>query len=219
MASSVEREIRNTLIDKLRALRPDSRIIHELNTAGTGSSRADVAAIGKEEILLFEIKSEKDVLKRLASQRAAFEPRSHKTFYVLDKKFFVEEPFISLDSKSIVMCPELTEIMGYGGIVRDHIWRYPEPHAKDYFRDHTWKINPKKSLFMTPAARPILNMLWHSELREVCIETSTPFKSRDTMSDLTERLVLGLTGRQVVQQVCKALRKREFAEADDVVLE
>lgn len=213
MASTIEREMRNNLIDKLRALRPESRIIHELNTAGQGSCRADIAAIGKEEILLFEIKSEKDVLKRLAKQKAAFEACSHKAFFVLDKKFFTPKQLTYVDKFSLDPNTELTEALGTSWL-KDNVWHYPEPRPSDYHRDHSWKIKHEQSC---PSAKGILRMLWADELREVCKNLNLPYRSKDNMAHLIERITLDATGRDVVKQVCLMLRKRIFAEADDAV--
>jgi len=68
MSSASEEEIRAAVVGRLRELMPDARIVHELNVAGQGSNRIDVAAIGKQAIVGVEIKSRKDVLKRLDEQ-------------------------------------------------------------------------------------------------------------------------------------------------------
>ena len=189
--------MRDTLIDKLRVWRPDSRIIHELNTAGTGSPRADIACIGREEILLFEIKSERDVLKRLPHQWEAFNACSHKTFLILDKKF--------------TKAKDLEELKNLKHCRKDNIWTYPETPAK------LWTIAPRgfrQTFLPTPDTRRTLNLLWRAELIEVCNNLSLPYASKDNMLMLVERIILGATGRQIIQQVCQMLRTRKFANAD-----
>ena len=220
MASIIENEMRNCVIDKLRAFRPESRIIHELNTAGTGSPRADLACVGVSEILLFEIKSEKDVLKRLAKQWEAFSACSHQTYLVLDKKFFTINNKINRVRPFIVEPEEFKSLKGYG--THKNLWYYPEPKKTDFSLDHTWKIVPRgfgQDIFPTPNLRPMLQLLWREELLEVCRVTSLPFIARDNMMKLVERMILGLTGRQIVEQVCRMLRKRKFAVADEPIIE
>jgi len=215
--SIVEREIRNSVIDKIRQLRPDSRIIHELNTNGTGSCRADIAAIGIEEILMFEIKSERDKLARLTKQQEAFKNCSHKFFIVLDKKFFKEKVYSDDRKNCLEPNLELETILG-SRLVKDHIWHYPEPLTDQFLFDHSWKIEPRRygqNFFPTPNTRAMLNLLWAEELREVCRNLVLPYLSKDNMMKLIERIILGATGRHIVQQVCLMLRKRRFAEADD----
>jgi hypothetical protein len=210
--SSVEREIRNTVIDKIRQVRPCSRIIHELNTAGTGSPRADLAVVGLSEILLFEIKSEKDVLKRLDHQWKAFKRCSHQTFLVLDKKFFVEKVYANGAGTRFDPSEPLIEIVG--SHVKDFVWTYPEPlRNSNRYMDQTWKI---KGLYDTPDTRAMLNLLWRDELVSLCKNLGLPYLAKENMTKLTERLILGATGRQITEGVCAALRTRPFAEADEV---
>lgn len=196
--SIIENEMRNTVIDKLRALRPDSRIIHELNTAGTGSARADLACIGKSEILLFEIKSERDTLKRLTSQWEAFSRASHRTILVLDRKFFPDlnilSPHLHLDLKN---CRS------------ENIWLYPEKYH--------WNLNVRGyglNFLPTPELKPTLNMLWREELLTLCNNLNVKYLSKDNMLTLVERIILNCTGRDIIEQVCSALRTRKFAKAD-----
>lgn len=213
MASVAEREMRNTVIDKIRQFRPNSRIIHELNTAGHGSPRADLAAVGEAEILLFEIKSEKDVLKRLDHQWKAFSACSHQTFLVLDKKFFVEKVYANNAGTRYDPGPKLSEILG--SHAKNHVWPYPEPQRnKNKYADQSWKV---KMRYDTPNTRAMLNLLWRAELIELCKNLSVSFYAKDNMAVLTERLILGSTGRQITEGVCRALRQRPFAEADAVL--
>lgn len=219
MASIYEKEMRLSVIDKLRAYRPESRIIHELNTAGTGSPRADLACVGKSEILLFEIKSEKDVLKRLVKQWDAFSACSHQTYLVLDKKFFTITQLPNRVRPVIVEPEEFKNLKGY--TTHKNLWYYPEPKKTDFSWDHTWKIEPRKfsqDSFPTPNPRHMLQLLWREELLEVCRDTALPFIAKDNMMKLVERMVLGLTGRTIVEQVCRMLRKRRFAVADDPII-
>jgi hypothetical protein len=191
-----------------------------LNTAGTGSPRADLACVGRAEILLFEIKSEKDVLKRLAKQWEAFSACSHQTYLVLDKKFFTISNHTNRVRPFIVEPEEFKSLKGYG--TNKNLWYYPEPKKTDFSLDHTWKIVPrgsKQDSFPTPELRAVLQLLWREELLEVCRDTALPYQSKDNMMKLVERMILGLTGRQIITQTCRMLRKRPFAVADQAIID
>jgi hypothetical protein len=79
--------------------------------------------------------------------------------------------------------------------------------------DQTWKI---KGLYDTPDTRAMLNLLWRDELVSLCKNLGLPYLAKENMTKLTERLILGATGRQITEGVCAALRTRPFAEADEV---
>lgn len=64
---SAEQEIRIAAAELAQQYWPSARIVHELNVE-TGSSRADMAVIGSEELILIELKSERDKLERLDAQ-------------------------------------------------------------------------------------------------------------------------------------------------------
>lgn len=214
--SVVEREIRNTVIDKIRQVRPASRIIHELNTAGTGSPRADLAAIGESEILMFEIKSERDVLKRLDHQWTAFSKCSHQAFMVLDRKFFVETTYANNAGVRYDLGEKLSAVMNVSRLNGGHLWVYPEPRKNpNKYADQSWKVKP---LYQTPEIRAMLRLLWRAELVETLKLYGLPYKASDNMDKLVERLILGCTGRQCVEGVCRALRARPFAEADAPII-
>lgn len=63
--SEAEVRIRDKAVALLREALPDARIIHEFDLFGV---RMDLAAVTPEEIVLVEIKSERDKLDRLANQ-------------------------------------------------------------------------------------------------------------------------------------------------------
>lgn len=212
-----ERVMRDAVIDKIRQYRPKSRIIHELNTNGTGSCRADLAAIGIEEILTFEIKSERDVLKRLTKQWDAFRDCSHKSFIVLDQKFFTTKTCTD-SRKPFFVEPE--DVKALKNCYDGNVWIYPEPKQDAYLFDYTWKIGPThrfgNTFFQTPDTRAMLNLLWREELLTLCRNLNLTYVAKDNMKMLIERIILGITGRQIVVQVCAALRSRPFAVADEI---
>lgn len=69
---------------------PGARIVHELNVAGQGTNRIDVAAIETQAIVGVEIKSRKDMLKRLAEQWDTFSKCCHCIIVAAHEKHFIE---------------------------------------------------------------------------------------------------------------------------------
>lgn len=67
--SEAEREVREAVVARLRLIRPDARIINEINASAFGN-RIDVMAVSRTEIISVEIKSKKDKLSRLPKQIA-----------------------------------------------------------------------------------------------------------------------------------------------------
>jgi hypothetical protein len=65
--SEAEERIRAKVEAEFRRRWPDARIVHEL-VLNQGGVRIDLAAITEDALIVAEIKSERDVLKRLAGQ-------------------------------------------------------------------------------------------------------------------------------------------------------
>lgn len=65
--SEAEERIRAKAEEKLRRVFPTARIIHELMLQ-QGGCRIDLAAVTEDRLIVVEIKSERDVLKRLDEQ-------------------------------------------------------------------------------------------------------------------------------------------------------
>ena len=87
--SAAEAEVREVVVEHLRACRPRARIIHEINVC-QGGCRVDVMAVDREEIVAVEIKSERDKLDRLPNQMAAMKSVAHHCVVALHEKFLVE---------------------------------------------------------------------------------------------------------------------------------
>ena len=185
MASQAERDMRDLVVQRLRKLRPEARIIHEVNCWGSGSPRVDVMAVSPDELVGVEIKSERDTLDRLALQVKAFRDRMH-----------------------LVLCvhgvhrqnPEYPRFRG------DEEWPYPVEDLK------RWTLHRFRR---TPAASSnLLGMLWHEELASIAARHTCNVTRSATRGAMITVLALDLTGREVRREVCRCLRLRRFAEAD-----
>ncbi|UXS01111.1 hypothetical protein [Agrobacterium tumefaciens] len=213
-----EQEIRDVVVARLRELLPDARIVHELNVAGQGSNRIDVAAVTKEHIVGVEIKSRKDVLKRLDEQWKAFNDVCHFVAVAAHEKHFADfrEPYWDSDHT-----PErhLNHPLFFGKRFsrRKNIWRYPKPEMSDWnYGRHgdAWDFDRRKDLSRIPRATSMLDMLWAEELRAECNRHRVACSSRSTRPDMIRDLAWHLTGKEVTHAVCRQLRQRAFAEAD-----
>lgn len=199
--SAAEREIRDAVAARLRRELPSARIIHELPVGG---SRADLAAVEPSRVLLFEIKSEKDVLDRLSTQMRDYCRAAHATVLVAHRKWFDQTPYAN----------------GHARLVWPHeidwrcaIWAYPEPD--DAFLTHHWRL-PLTGL-VQPHASSLLFLLWRDELMEEAVRHRIAFGRRERVSDLVHLMAWHMTGREIAEAVCRQLRWRHFPEADPVL--
>ena len=185
MASQAERDMRDLVVCRLRKLRPEARIIHEVNCWGSGSPRVDVMAVSPDELVGVEIKSERDTLDRLALQVKAFRDRMHLVLCVHE-----------VHRRN----PEYPRFQG------DEEWCYPVEDLK------RWTLHRFRR---TPASSPaLLGMLWHEELASIAARHACSVPRHATRKAMITVLALDLTGREVRHEVCRCLRLRLFAEAD-----
>lgn len=95
--SDAEGEIRTDVVAWLRASRPLSRIIHEINVC-EGGNRIDVIAVGAAEIIAVEIKSELDKLDRAPAQITAMRGVAHHVYTALHKRFMVPKMIFNMNN-------------------------------------------------------------------------------------------------------------------------
>lgn len=202
--SSDEAEVRTAVVEHLRIIRPNARIIHEINCSTYGPNRIDVLAVSAAEIISVEVKSKKDKLDRLPTQIASMRACSHHVFAALHEKFLVP-----------LGRPE----QGYGITTPDEargaiVWVFPRVARKGHIecgaewveRDRWAK--PKACL--PPGA---INLLWRSELITIC-EGLGVRTSRLTMEEAADAILWRMSGEQVTRAICTALRSRACVEAD-----
>ena len=216
--SADEQEIRDAVVEQLRALLPGARIVHELNVAGQGTNRIDVAAIDRAAIVGVEIKSRKDVLKRLDEQWEAFNRCCHYVVVAAHEKHFREyrdpnwrddvDPYIDLNHPLFLGKYRW----------RERVWRHPKPEKRERW-EKVWQFDPHRDLVAQPQASAMLEMLWAEELRAECGVHRIAAPQRSIRSDMIRDMVWFMTGREVVHAVCRQLRQRAFAEADPPIFE
>ncbi|WP_157014882.1 NERD domain-containing protein [Mesorhizobium xinjiangense] len=219
MRSAAEKEIRDAVVARLRQLMPNARIVHELNVAGTGTNRIDVAAVASRAIVGVEIKSEKDKLDRLADQWDAFSKCCHRVVVAAHDKHFRDyrpkhyrddlPPYRYLDHPLFFDKPWHDF----------HVWRFPRPDKPNQSYHKPWTFDALRDTQVQPRATDMLRMLWAEELREECGRHRIPANSRSTRHFMIQQMVWLMTGREICEAVCRQLRARPFAEGDKQIVE
>lgn len=213
-----EQEIRNAVVSRLRQLMPGARIVHELNVAGQGTNRIDVAAIGTEHIVAVEIKSRKDVLKRLEEQWKAFNEVCHFVIVAAHEKHFADfrEKYWSDDHPPERRLNHPLFFDKWAHVF--HVWQYPMPpeEARSRYRPDgtSWTFERLHHLDKIPRATSMLEMLWAAELQAECRRHLISCSQRSTRGVMVRDLAWNLTGKEITHAVCRQLRQRAFAEAD-----
>lgn len=196
MSSGAEREIRDAVVDWFHKNEPRGRVVHELPLSSfSGAGRADLGIIFPDQIVLVEIKSEKDKLTRLEKQWGEMSKRCHDLKVVCHERWFDGDA--GLKDQSWMHWAH-----------KDHLWRYPS---------NNWAYERYGSKFR-PSSWMLLDLLWADELRDsyrlAGVMASNP---RMDMRGMTHDLHQKMTGRQIVSTVCQCLRARKFSEADDPI--
>ena len=204
-ASPAEAEIRDAVVAYLHAHLPDARLIHELPVGGC---RADIVAVRPDRLIIFEIKSERDTLKRLDLQLKHFGRVTEDVVVVAHRKFFNTTPY----DDGRPRCAWRTEASR-----ARHVWAYPD--GPDAYPSE-WRIGlvwgnpapPRLSAWL------LLDLLWRVELQEICGRRLVKVRKRSTRADMMDRIVLECPGGVILPDVCAALRARDCLEADPPIL-
>lgn len=223
MAGSIaEERIRARVEERLRSEFPEARIVHELNMVW-GGIRLDLGAVRPNAITLVEIKSERDVLKRLASQtEAALAITGDVRVYAAEKHRAALKDYLS----PYIRGADGRHEMVWTKTARGEQGRYtPNPNHIGHLNRALIMIEtedgfdplepmhsswwPRRWMDHMADPRAILEMLWAGELRQV--PGSQP---RDNRRVMQRRALESLTGEQIRRLACSALRSRPFARAD-----
>jgi len=199
--SEAEAEIRGPVVEHLRQMIPNCRIIHEINACGFGN-RIDVLAVGLSEIAAVEIKSEKDKLDRLPDQIKAMQGVAHRVYAAIHEKFLTQS-----HHSDDVYPPEQAS--------RAIVWVYPKAERKGHVECRTdWKVcgwNDRRKSCLPDAA---IHILWREELQAICRALGVPRAGSLVMEDAIDAIRWQMTGEQITREICRALRARQCPEAD-----
>ena len=216
--SQAEQEIRTALVAHLRRVLPGARIIHELDTYS--GCRADVAAVCPEMICLFEIKSERDTIDRLAHQMRVFHRHSHFACAVLHWKWFDHQPYQHGEARMVA--PD--------DVGSCAAWAYPQPDpghsiTSDWYRwGAPWLRIGQPPLayhrqINIPHARDLIGLLHDAEVKLEARHAGVDLAAARYAHERKDLACLHMTGRQVSEAVCRRLRARPFADADPPVVD
>lgn len=212
--SAAEEEIRVAVEAHLRVMLPQARIVHELVTKHV--CRADLAAIEPERITLVEIKSKRDKLTRLEKQVETFHTVGHDVLLVADRKWF--RPGTG-GLVGAIFWPDESKI--YNKLATQP-WPWPAPSDDDdpvMARYNSWRIMRWKSRDRVLSSMDLLELLWAEELRVLCRELGHTVTNKATREHTKRLLAWECSGRDVTRGVCRALRCRSFARADEPIKE
>lgn len=224
--SSAEVEIRDAVVARFRELWPGGRIVHEMNV-DEGVNRVDVASITRDQLVMCEIKSERDKPLRLADQLHAFGPCCHALVAAAHESWFQspgsrpkavrrrvrgsnEIHSYTIDKALASPMADLLGQFPHWNVVE---WEFPEP-ADSYRR---WAVQPYQ--LHCPWPERLLHLLWREELYSACIEHRINAGSRATRSDMVRWMLKALAGPAIEAAVCRQLRQRTFAEADAPIID
>lgn len=207
--------MRALMVDRLRALYPGARIIHELPTRYSGQ-RIDLAAVTKDQIITVEIKSSRDTMSRLWPQLLAFAPISTRLMVALAPRWNVAMPPRRVEQRngSVGFHAEYTEAQS---LIRS----LAMPHVQ------TWTCCAKTgALEFTSGSRHstnthpwvgrALDLLHNVELRSIAAQHRIACDARTNHKNLVASCLDHLTGTEAWRAVCGALRARAaFAVESD----
>jgi hypothetical protein len=216
MRSSAEQEMRDAVVVRLRKLRPQARICHEVNCGVWGPCRMDVVAVDIEEIIAVEIKSERDTLSRGPKQLAYMGNVTHHSIIALHEKHLVEQvtnewaAHYSKRDRKYYMKAIPAQLQGDGIIP----WVYPEMgRGCEWSGDvGLWRAPELRMQHALPSSA--LHLLWRDELAALCDKLLVSRGKRSNMSEMIRALWWHANGKELTRGICAALRRRKFAEAD-----
>jgi len=224
--SSAEAEVREAVVERLRLIRPEARIIHEINVSTYGPTRVDVLAVSPAEIIAVEVKSAKDKLDRLPSQIANMLGCAHHVVAALHEKFLVEvetnKHAAHYERDGRFYLRNLPENTGIRHPVR--AWVFPEKRramksvAEGGFDRLAYWDQPEFT-YEAPLPASALDMLWRDELSNLCGRLGVSSGRRSNMLDLARALRWHCSGRELTKGICSALRARRCVEADPEIQE
>lgn len=207
--SAAEERIRVKAEAAMRRRWPGARIVHELQLE-QGGIRIDLAAIGEDFLALAEIKSERDVLKRLRSQIGRAMDVADEVWIVVAEKHEAAiaeirrsygEPHTEAEAtrRAIQGARTMVERLGLdGGLHLD-----------------TWSMRDRPN---TPDPRCRFDLLWRDEMASALGRhfggAAIAVSSKMTRSYMTGLAIEHMTGRELRRAVCAQLRDRTFPRAD-----
>jgi hypothetical protein len=211
--SEAEAEVRGAVVEQLRLIRPNARIIHEINTC-QGGNRVDVLAVDTAEIIAVEVKSEKDKLDRLTDQINGMRGVAHHSIAAIHEKFLVEQEvnkFVSEYERGGKHFALRLPIQAR----RVPTWVYPrKQRCKNATYDFLARWDEPEPSIQSALPQSALHILWRDELYDLCGQLGVVVPKRANMKLMNSAIRWQCSGSQITRGICAALRRRECIEAD-----
>lgn len=219
--SPAEADIRDAVVARLRALRPEARIIHEIQCAVYGPNRIDLIAVSKAEIIAVEVKSAKDKLDRLSAQIASMRLMAHHVIAAIHEKFLVEQSTNEWAAHYVTdgkFFKRAVPADADGAVA----WVFPErprliSQDNAYGYDNIAKWESPSPTLCRAVPTGALDMLWAEELRHVCNRLSISIGKRATRDECLTAVRWYAKGSEITKEVCRTLRQRRCTEADEPI--
>lgn len=210
--SGEELAMRVLVVERLRALWPGARIIHELPLRYS-TRRIDLAAVTLDQIVAVEIKSSRDAMDRLEAQLRGFVPVASVLICALAPKWNVTLPMLEerRDDGGRVFRQQFTEPQRIISSIGHGIetWTVDADAGKVEGAKAPWPWQVSK-----PWAWRLLDVLHVAELSEIADRHRVAAKR--THWPLVQACAEMMTGREVSRAVCRALRRRDaFDKSSD----
>lgn len=209
--SAAEAEIRDAVVAHLRRIRPEARIIHEIQNACQGPNRLDLIAVSRSEIIAVEIKSAKDKIDRLPAQIEAMRGCAHRAIAALHEKFLVpvaekELQWLRDDLRQRRDPP--VEARGA------ELWVHPVvlDDTKRHWTCQAWSQPEPAIMAVLPPGS--LDMLWANELRDLCHMLGLKIARNATRHSAMSLIRWQANGAEITKGICSLLRRRRCLEAD-----
>lgn len=217
MASEAEERIRLKVEAELRRLYPSARIVHEM-VLSSGVSRLDLAAVTTDQIIVAEIKSERDTLSRLPAQIAMAHEIADATWVVAAEKHAAALEHMNSRTS---WGPEKPRESPRHGMWRES-WQNPDYlPGLDRCRimietPDGFSVRPALSWHQRVTdPRAVFDVLWAQERRDAIARYGAGPCKGATCAWTHAWAVENMTGSQIRKEVCRALRERAFARADE----
>jgi len=215
MAGSIaEERIRAKVEAAFRRRWPEARIIHEL-VLDQGGVRIDLAAVTADRLYVAEIKSERDVLKRLATQVEVATQVAQEVWVVVGEKHVERVKALKDYHRCVPRVPPF--VRKDGSVLDTQLVRNDERivplgwchlKAEGEGDELRWiDAQPRSERRFSPSA--MLDMLHRSELAWL-----TKSGSRATREFMIRLAIEELSGGEVRRGVCAMLLTRSFPRAD-----
>lgn len=172
---------------------PGARIVHEI-VMGDGRVRADVAAIGTNHIVAFEVKGEYDETTRLLHQVGMYQLCVPEVWMVVATGRHAEDAHLIRH-----LIPSVGLLVGSGQSDRNHY----EFDGKEFGLTVEAEAAPRP-----PVTKLMLEMCWRDELIGICERTRTATGKKPTRGAMIAALI-DLPADRLQIEVCAALRGRD----------